>query len=272
MASIRSLRTKIFILLVLTAYTHAGRPAAQSSGSRSHALASVLTALCGDMASSFYNPACMPSGRSGITTGALRYFGIPELTDKSLWFSMPLSGGILGGGLQHFGYTEYAESTFHLSAAWPAGWVVPGIAVFVRQESFGGSYQREVQFGVNGSLLINAFQNAGFVMRGYNLTGISKSRSDPVRQELAAGIFLKPAESIQLFADLVKDLHFPLSVRTAVEFEVLSGVDVRAGVGTEPRIWSAGIGLHRKHWQVSIGLQQHHLLGMSPGIDLSLFR
>lgn len=272
MASIRSLRTKIFILLVLTACIPAEKPAAQSSGSRSLALASSVTALCEDMSSSFYNPACMPAGRSGITTGAIRYFGIPELTDKSLWFSLPVFGGVLGGGLQHFGYTEYTESTFHLSAARPAGWVVPGITVFARQASFGGPYETDMQFGMNGSMLFKAFPDAGFIMRGYNLTGFSASGNTPLRQELAAGIFLKPAESVQLFVDLVKDLHFPLSVRTAVEFEVLPGVAGRAGLGTEPRIWSAGLGLSRKHWQVNIALQQHHLLGMSPGIDLSLIR
>ncbi|NBC03411.1 MAG: hypothetical protein GVY20_06865, partial [Bacteroidetes bacterium] len=89
-------------------------------------------------------------------------------------------------------------------------------------------------------------------------------------RELAAGLSYKPASSAQITAEIVKDINFPLSFRTGLEFEIFTSFFTRAGISTKPSTYAFGFGYGTERWAVNFALQQHNPLGMSPALDLSI--
>jgi hypothetical protein len=70
--------------------------------------------------------------------------------------------------------------------------------------------------------------------------------------------------------EIVKDVMFPVSFRTGVEFEVLNSLFARAGFTTNPETYSFGFGYLADQWNINFGLQQHNPLGLSPALDLGI--
>jgi hypothetical protein len=68
----------------------------------------------------------------------------------------------------------------------------------------------------------------------------------------------------------MKDVDFPLSVRTGLEVNPVPRLALRAGVATEPTRFAAGAGLRWRRLRADLAADRHLDLGWTPSIALAV--
>jgi hypothetical protein len=224
----------------------------------------------------FNNPALMSTETGTVSFYAFRYAGFAELTDMAAAVSIPTRAGTFGVGAHRYGFDLFSENRFL------AGWKYRfeqlhfGVAATWHHIVQGGGYGSAGALGVDIGFAADLLPVLRFGARATNINqpayGGSNNGSvnEYLPRELAAELTLKASDMLTLAAGLVKDVRFPLSVRSGIQFEPVTSLAIRAGFTTEPGTWSFGAGYTFSRFGVNLAMQQHDPLGLSPAMDITV--
>jgi hypothetical protein len=269
----------MIVLAVLLASVGVAPPAVQAQSSydlygsaRADALGNSTTALPTDV-----GVHANPAARAALTTStALFYarqsFGLSALRYGASHVAIPVEWGTLSTGLSTFGFDEYRE--IHASAGY--AYAVPfGTARSVRLgttlryhhtsiQGYGSAWTVGVNLGIGVSLLRSLHLGA----HATNVNGASLVDGAPIPRTLAVGLYYDALDSVQVMADLFKDVRFPASVRGGLEVSPVDPLALRAGVTTKPVRFTGGVGVRLGPLNAHVAAEQHQTLGWSPSISL----
>jgi len=219
----------------------------------------------------FNNSALLSTERNTVSFYGFRYVGITEITDMAAAATVQTNLGTIGAGVHRYGFDLFHENRFLLAYKNSEDRFHYGFSVSYIHVFQGGDYGSAGAFGLDLGLAAEITESLWMGARATNVNQPAYGDTDEdLPRELAAGFSYKPAPSAQISAEIVKDIHFPLSFRTGLEFEIFSSFFTRAGISTKPSTYSFGFGYGSDRWAVNFALQQHNPLGMSPALDLSI--
>ena len=238
-------------------------------GARPLALGQAVTALPNTPWSAFSNPAMMPFDRYVAFYGVQNY-RIPELTDMAAVVSYPLMGGGAFGGYHRYGNELYNENRIRLGYGYEWRGIRAGLVLNYRHVAFGGSYGNGGTLGLDLGVGTELYENLWFGAYANNINQPKVGGKLEVPRKLSMGFSYKIADRALLATDLVKDVDYPLALRSGLEIMLLDMMTARAGVTTEPTTYSFGLGIKNSFWKINFSVQHHQALSWSPGIDLQL--
>jgi hypothetical protein len=245
--------------------------AQNSIGARSISMGQTGVALPGNSWSAFANVALMPEDKNEASFYGFRYVGISEITDMAFSVNYSTNWGVLGGGVHRYGFNLFNENRFLAAYKNSLGKFHYGGSVSYTHVNQGGQYGSAGAVGFDLGLAAEITRELWFGARATNINQPSYGATDEdLPRELAAGLSYSVTESALVTTEIVKDVMFPVSFRTGVEFEVLNSLFARAGFTTNPETYSFGFGYLADQWNINFGLQQHNPLGLSPALDLGI--
>ncbi len=269
---------KLFIILftlILSCGAYAQGDPPGRAGARAGALGNAYIGVRGDFWGLFYNPASI-AGTPFTTISAYgeQRFLLSELTSGSAGIVWPfLPEQSIGVAVSTFGFDAFRRSV--ASASY-------GIEVIERLSLGASVSYMNIDLGELGStnaVLANVGINTALTdqlslgFTAYNITRTQLENTFGIQEDLpvvyAAGLAYQPDEKVLLVVDLVKDVDQLVSFRGGIEYRLASILNVRAGVGNEPIIWSGGIGLNLNQLQLDFAAQYHEQLGYTPQVSLS---
>ena len=242
-------------------------------GARNTSLGQAVTALPQDQWALFGNPSLLATHtESSASFYAIRYYELSELSDISSNIIQPFGGFVLSAAVHRYGFDLFSENRIQIGAA--KGWdkIRAGAGVTWHHVSIGGDYGSAGTALVNAGLSTDLSSQVMLGFRAYNMldSRLGESAAE-IAREIALGLSYRPSPRILISSDLVKDIRYPLSVRSGVEATFLDVFALRAGFTTEPNTFSFGVGIFKGSLKANIVAQRHEFaeLGTSPGIDIS---
>ncbi|MFO8030069.1 MAG: hypothetical protein R6U28_09420 [Cyclonatronaceae bacterium] len=248
-------------------------------GSRAVAMGQAHSALPNDAWALFHNPAALDTANRTLGFFAIRYYGLKELEDHAFVLNLPLqhlfsSFGIstaLGFGMHTYGFELFRRTQarlgwsarmnrFHLGVA--ACYVHLGI------EGYGSRGSPVFDAGVIGEL--SGHFHVGYRISHLLHTGNGENEADLHPSEMAGGFSWTGISGLLITADVVKDLIHPVALRAGIEAELPGNLFIRGGWTSRPFTWSAGAGIGLDRMEGNAAVQKHEVLGLSPGIDLTI--
>jgi len=265
-------KTLPLFLVCWVAVIYSQPASAQNSiGARSIAMGQTGVAMPGTSWSAFSNVALMPEDKNEASFYGFRYVGISEITDMAVSVNYATNWGVLGGGVHRYGFNLFNENRFLATYKNSLGNFHYGGSVSYTHVNQGGRYGSAGAVGFDLGLAAEITQDLWFGARATNINQPSYGATDEdLPRELAAGLSYYVTQSALVTTEIVKDVMFPISFRTGVEFEVLNSLFARAGFTTNPETYSFGFGYLADQWNINFGLQQHNPLGLSPALDLGI--
>lgn len=226
-------------------------------GARAVALCGAFTSLSDNSIAVFYNP-------SGL--GQMKYrelsvfyspapFGLKELSTAALSYAEPFKFGVLGFGAKTYGFELYRETNLLVS--------------------YGNNYKKRIFYGLNLNLYHIKIQNYNsatsfgvdigtmayltrFLKWGFfakNLSGSTIGNSkEKIAQVYRTGFTVHPRDDLNFILEAEKDVKYPVSVRAGIEYSIYDYVVLRAGVGSEPSVYSGGIGINYNMFSLDYAL------------------
>ncbi len=269
-----SIKNRVPALIILFLLVLSVRSLAQTTlGARPIALGQATTALPDNQWAVFENPAMLNDVRKSVSFFAIRYYGLPELTDAAAAVVYPTKIGVFAAGAHRFGKI-FTKS--RIRVAYKNSWqdFHYGISVNYNHIKQGGGYGSVGAVGINIGLAAKITENLWIAAKATNInrpkygTTINDLDEDLPRN-LSIG-FSYRLSSVALFtADIIKDVNFPISFRSGVEVKIIDHLKARAGITTLPLTFAGGFGYLAENWGVNMVVQRHEnsVLGFSPGLD-----
>lgn len=263
--------TPIF-LLALIFFLHPSKSIGQQTmGAKSISMGQTGVAMPNSNWATFSNIALMPTEENSISFYGFRYVGITEITDMAASINYQTNFGTLGLGLHRYGFNLFNENRFLLAYKNQLGAFHYGGSISYTHVFQGGNYGSAGAVGFDLGLAAEVIDDLWFGARATNLNQPAYGDTDEeLPRELAAGFSYQLSSSSLVTAELVKDVKFPISFRSGVQFEIITSLFARVGVSTQPSTYSFGFGYETSRFEVNFGLQQHDPLGLSPALDFAI--
>lgn len=260
-------------LLLIYTFVYAKPVNSQNTvmGAKSIAMGQTGVALPEGSWAVFSNTALIPENRNRISFYGFRYLGIAEITDMAAAVNYQAGFGTLGAGIHRYGFNLFNENRFLLAYKNSLDRFHYGGSVSYTHVFQGGNYGSAGAIGFDLGLAAEITDGLWFGARATNINQPSYGETDEeLPRELAAGLSYAVSSFALVTAEMVKDVMFPLSFRSGLQFEMFTGFFLRGGITTRPSTYSAGFGYGANHWEINIALQQHNPLGLSPALDLGI--
>jgi hypothetical protein len=263
---------RAFLFLMAIVLTVSANAEAQSvKGARSVAMGQTGAAIPVNEWAVFSNVALIQSERKSISFYGFRYAGFAEITDMAANIVIPRHFGTIAAGFHRYGFDLFNENQIRLS--WKNSYELfhYGLSLHYLHIAQGGNYGSAGAFGVDIGIAAMIGTKLIIGSRATNINQPSYGKSDEqLPRELAIGFSYQPVPQLLITADLVKDVLFPLCVRTGFEFEIIDSLFTRAGISTAPQTWSLGFGYITDAFSADIAIQNHEILGISPALGLTV--
>jgi hypothetical protein len=178
-------------------------------------------------------------------------------------FNHPSKWGTLSAGLFRFGDDLYNEQALSVGFGNQIGIATLGIKANVIQYQASG-------FGIYRSLSIDfggiTELTEKLILSAYILN-LTQSRigedNEPLPTRLTAGISYRPGSNIFITSELSKELDYPSTWRTGLEYSIQQKVFFRTGFNLNPNAAFFGIGVNKKKIRFDYSIQHNHLTGAS---------
>ncbi|MDR2064692.1 MAG: hypothetical protein LBP85_03145 [Prevotellaceae bacterium] len=199
-------------------------------------------------------------------------FGISELSLSALSVAVPVKTGVLGGSVAHFGFSEYSETKISLAYA-KRLWKMFSLSVQINYNSlnFTNAYQNTTavsgEVGLFARLADNLYAGAHVFNPTKSSLSLETKERLPVRYK--TGIMYKPISSLLFCADFVYDSGNSISFCGGTEYYILSQLCLRAGVSTNPELFTVGAGYIYKRINFDVAFNYHNVLGYTSCISIS---
>lgn len=243
-------------------------------GSRSLALGG-CGLLVEDHYSIYNNPGVFSMmENSGIAASFSNRSLIPEFSNEAFLAGIHTEkAGNYGLHFQHFGFNLYRQMQI-------------GITYGMRfHENFGGGVSMNYQqialgdiYGVRHGLTANlglfgkASESLSFGMRVINIgrSRLADFENERMPTTFSLGALWAFSEKSFWTLELEKDLFNPLRIRTGFEVLPQKFIALRFGIASFPFEFSGGLGLQLKKFQLDIATSWNSVLGINPGLALSV--
>ncbi|MGM0589720.1 MAG: hypothetical protein ACQETE_14955 [Bacteroidota bacterium] len=263
----------IFIALLTTMMIPPQNAQAQLvMGARSLGMAQSAAALNNNAWAVFANPASIEETHTRGSFYGVRYYGFSEITDMAASISHPISEkwGVVSMGFHRYGFDLFQEQHIRLGYAHRWKKLRAGVGLnyaHMRIENYGSAGTVGLDLGLMGEITEN-------LTVGSHITNINRAKLGEAEEELprilTIGVTYEPGSSVLVTVDAVKDVRYPIAFRGGTEIQLIEQLYIRGGVSTEPVTFSLGLGYIAQRWSINIAAQRHQLLGISPGLDLSV--
>ncbi len=235
-------------------------------GARAIGMGGAFTSLSDNSLAIFFNP----SGLGQVTSREISAFyapspyGVSDISTASLTYAEPLKFGTLGLGFKTYGSSLYRETNGIVSFGKSyLGKFFYGANINYYSLSIQG-YGSASSFGVDlGAMAyITKYLRWGFF--GKNLTGSKIGASgEKLAQVYKTGFNFHPATDLNLTLEAEKDVRYPLSIKGGFEYSIMDYIDLRAGVSSEPSVFTAGVGFNYNLFQLDYAIYNHTDLGIT---------
>jgi len=220
----------------------------------------------------FYNPAgIVQIPRTVFFFSCTHPFGLKELASFIAAGAFKTRIGNLGCALQHFGNGIYRENTLAVGSGFSFrnrfDW---GILVrFLRLDIS--------KYGSMGAVVFDT----GIILRmgektawGASVSNLGQSKMgrhvEGMPRKIRLGIGWKPAKSVLFSAEIDEEKHYPVGLKTGIEYNCLSVLWLRSGFEYNPSFCSFGFGLVWKSVSVDYGASIHPVLGGTHAVSIFL--
>lgn len=235
-------------------------------GARAIGLNGAFTSVANSSLAVFYNP----SGLGQIKFREVSVFynpsvlGLSEISTAALSYAEPLKIGTLGLGIKTYGFDLYRETN----------------VIF----SYGNNFSNRIFYGINFNFYNLKIQNynsastcgadlgvivytTNFLKWGFaakNFTGaLIGSTKQKIAQTYKTGFTVQPRSDFYLTLEIEKDVRYPLSFKSGLEYTINDFIDLRTGIGTQPTSFSGGIGINYNLLQIDFAISNYRDLGMT---------
>lgn len=264
------MRNALFIFLCCSSFSLFG----QNGSSYSNSAKSIAMGHTGinftDIHSLFTNQAGLANlEESSFLLSAERRFSLAELNNFNAGFALPTSSGTFGLSIHYFGFEQYNETKI-------------GFA-------YGRKLMEKLSVGLQFDVLNTRIPEYGsknlFTFELGLQSELSKQLTlgfhlfNPIKQEIAeeeylptviqTGITYSPTKKVAINVELEKDIDFPFTIKTGINYEMVDNFWLRVGFNTEPAAVSFGIGyLMKNGFRLDVASTYHQELGFTPAISL----
>jgi hypothetical protein len=248
---------------------------------RARALGGSFTAQLADEFAPFHNPASLAwLERVGGAASYVRPFGYDYLAQSAVAAGVPLPRhlGALALGVRHFGVTWLGESLtgettvalahgFHLlrdrQSEVAVGWVLDVYSLDYGTSVTGIDPGSASGFGlgVGATAVVRDRTRVGFQVVNLNNPAIGDRDREDLRRGISIGVSYAPYPGVETVLDITDELGRAIQYRGGAEFSVSDLVWLRAGLRTDPNIFSAGLGLRRAGLGFDYGFSTGGVLG-----------
>lgn len=242
-----------------------------SMGAKMISMGQAGVALPGSEWSLFSNSALLPTQQNNISFYRFRYVGIAEITDLAMVANLQTRFGSAGLGIHHYGFNLFSENRYLIGFKSSVQMFHYGVTASYYHVSQGGDYGSAgaigIDIGIAAELMDGLWIGAGATNLNYPTFGKS---DEALPRALSMGFSYHLTEKSIISMEALKDVMFPLSLRSGLQVELISSFFARAGFTTNPETYSLGFGFESDRWSVNVGVQQHNPLGLSPALDLGI--
>ncbi|MDR1553173.1 MAG: hypothetical protein LBS69_06905 [Prevotellaceae bacterium] len=199
-------------------------------------------------------------------------FGISELSLSALSVAVPAKIGVFGGSVAHFGFSEYSENKISLAYA-KRLWRMLSLSAQINYNSlnFTNAYKSTTaisgEIGVFADLTDNFYVGAHVFNPTKSSLSLETKEQIPLRYKI--GTAYKPFSSLWFCADLIYDSSNDISFCGGAEYYIVSQLCLRAGVSTNPELFTLGAGYVYKRIHFDVAYSYHNVLGNVSCISVS---
>jgi hypothetical protein len=230
------------------------------------------SATFSDVWSQFHNQAGI-AYLKGVNVGVAfqNQFLVKELSTKAIAFALPLKSGVFGVNYYSFGYTAYNENKAGLAFARSLGKkIAVGIQLDYIYTHIDGEYGNNGIANGEIGILVEPVNN---LKVGAHLNNVWRTKRGDYSDEYLPTIFNLGAsyllyEKALLSIEFEKDLDLNPVFKTGLELQLIEKLYFRAGIATNPNIFSFGIAYSFHSIQVDLAFTKHPVLGFSQGISI----
>lgn len=269
--SIKIQSLKLLCLLLITFTSSAIATGQNSMGAKLVSMGQAGVALPDSEWSLFSNSALLSTNHNSASFYRFRYVGISEITDLAAVLNLQTRFGTIGFAIHRYGFNLFNENRLMIGFKKSFDTFHAGISTSYYHVSQGGGYGSAGALGVDIGIAAELADGLWIGGRASNVNYPSYGKSEEtVPRDLAVGFSYQLAENTVLSMEAMKDVMFPLSLRSGLQLELIPLFFARAGFTTNPETYSVGFGYAQDRWSINIGIQQHNPLGLSPALDLGI--
>jgi hypothetical protein len=262
----------MFALLFVFAITANAQGNAHANGARSTGMGNAGIAIA-DAWSTVNNQAALTLLKNTeIAAFYKNNFGISELSLSALSVAAPTKAGVFGGSIAHFGFSEYSENKISITYA-KRLWKRVSLSAQLCYNSFNftNAYQNANaitgEIGLLAELSENFYAGAHVFNPTKSSLALEAKEQLPVRYKIGAAY--KPFSLLLLCADLIYDSNNGISFCGGTEYYIVSQLCLRAGVSTNPELFTLGAGYIYRQIGFDIAYSYHNVLGNISCISVS---
>jgi len=196
------------------------------------------------------------------------YLGIDKnLSLKSGGILIPTNGGTFGLSLNYFGYSAYNEQKIGLAYGKSLGkFISAGLQIDYLSVSIGNDYGQASAITFELGIIAKLSDNWQIASHIYNPFMVKLGKINP---EIIPAVFklataYKIDDAILLLAEYEQQSNIAGIIKFGIEYQLIEQFFVRAGLSTNPDIFSFGIGLKMNAFNLDFGTSYHQVLGFSP--------
>jgi hypothetical protein len=198
-----------------------------------------------------------------------RYF-VKELGYSALGATIPVKPGTFGVNLTHFGYSQYNQSQFGVSYGMILSKsIAAGIGINYNTLHFASIYGSTSCITAEGGIIYQPLDKLIIGAHVFNPSHASLGSSGNLPTSFGIGLVFKPSSNILMTIQGDDNSQSKPIFRTGLEYYPAKSICVRAGMATNPAIFSFGLGWKVKNLIMDVAFSYHEVLGYTPYISLS---
>ncbi len=267
------MRYFLLILFILTLnLSPQASPEHQPVGARAISLGGV-SLLPADFWSVFNNQAGLASQKNwGFGFAYDSYLGLDKkLSLKSGAVLIPTNSGTFGLSMNYYGYSAYHQEKIGLAYGKSLGKIFHiGLQLDYLALSIGNDYGQAhavtFELGIL-AILSDKLQIASHI---YNPFMVKLGKINPEIQPalLKFATAYQIDNSLLLLAEYEQNIQGHGILKLGMEYQLIKQLQIRAGLATNPNLFSFGFGLILKYFRLDFGTSYHQVLGFSPKVSL----
>lgn len=238
-------------------------------GARPLGMGGTFVAVANTGEALYYNPAGLwLINNPNVQTFYSAPFNLKELGTTAFNFTYPSSVGNATVNFETYGYDLFAETTFGIaySQSFKERLIYAAVINYnhlnIKNTGAAGT------IGIDLGLMFRPHEvvTLGFASRNVNKPEIAH---DPLPQTFSMGASIHMIDPLILNVDVYKDVKFPVDVRFGAEYQFFDKLFLRAGMASEPSIFSAGLGFDFGKGAVDYAIYSHPDLGVTHAVSAS---
>ena len=200
-------------------------------------------------------------------------FLVDGLSQKSGAVAVPVKNlGVFGAMISDYGFTLYKEQKIGIAYSKTFGKTISfGVQMDYLSTAIGEDYGHRSTLAAEAGIIARITNGLDIGAHIYNpsrakLSDYNDERS-PVIMKVGFGYHF--SEKVLLCAESEKDVDAKNSFKAGLEYNVTKPFFLRAGISSNPSVFSFGFGLRMKNFILNAASSMHPVLGYSPQFSLS---